>query len=125
MALSIYLWTLCVLFSVAESYKIRFSTDPVDHMEIASQVIDVLKPRPVWPPDEELNGRQSILIGYLTSGDVVSRLPDRGRPFYEPQTAFFNDGALSVAIEEINNSTEILPNHMVSVLPPQLIKSIC
>ena len=85
-----------------------------DPMKEAKEMIEIFTPRPVWPPDSELNGRESILVGYLTSGDAHRRITMTGQPFFESQTAFYSDGALSLAIEEINNSTELLPDHMVS-----------
>ena len=83
-------------------------------MKEAKEMIEIFTPRPVWPPDSELNGRESILVGYLTSGDAHRRITMTGQPFFESQTAFYSDGALSLAIEEINNNTELLPDHMVS-----------
>jgi len=67
-----------------------------------------------WPADTEINNdKENIVIGYITSGDVTNRHLSREGIFSEPQSSFFNDGALTVALEEINNHTEILPNHNV------------
>lgn len=98
------------------SIKNRISNlySTADYVLEATKTIEILRPLPVWPPDSELNGRQSILIGYLTSGDTSTRLTQRLKTFFEPQIGYYNDGAITVGVEEINNSTEILPNHMVS-----------
>lgn len=95
-----------------------FLTPAADYVKNSQEIIEILTPRPVWPPDSELNGRESILVGYITSGDTTRRIINHGSSLLESQLAYYNDGALSLAIEEINNSTTILPNHMVRNPPP-------
>ena len=69
--------------------------------------------KPKWPPDDELDmNKKTILLGYLTSGNVTNR--ETGYLFLEPQASYFNDGALSVAIKEINKNSSILPSYNVS-----------
>lgn len=64
-----------------------------------------------WPSDDQVNNKEVILIGFITSGNTTNR--HKEKLFIEPQSSYFNNGALTVAIEEINNSTEVLPNHNV------------
>ena len=86
--------------------------DP-DPAATAQEIQNILKLKPKWPLDSQLNSsKETILLGYLTSGNVSNR--HATGLFLEPQSAYFNDGSLSVAIEEINNDPNILPNHNVS-----------
>ena len=74
---------------------------------------ELLELKPTWPSDSQLDpNKEKILIGFITDGDYRHRKDIN--LLYESQSSNYNDGALSLAIEEINNSSEILPNHNVS-----------
>ena len=77
------------------------------HYEVAQTIKKYTSPLVKWPPDSELLGYKKILIGYITSGNE-SEINE-----IKPQSSFLNDGAFSLALLEINNSTEILPDHKV------------
>ncbi|KAF6020196.1 hypothetical protein EB796_021491 [Bugula neritina] len=93
------------------------ATTPMSRYEQAALLQERVSIKQKWPADTEINNdKENIVIGYITSGDVTNRHLSREGIFSEPQSSFFNDGALTVALEEINNHTEILPNHNLQVL---------
>ncbi|XP_067931824.1 speract receptor-like isoform X2 [Watersipora subatra] len=76
---------------------------------------ELLELKPTWPSDSQLDpNKEKILIGFITDGDYRHRKDIN--LLYESQSSNYNDGALSLAIEEINNSSEILPNHNLQVV---------
>lgn len=69
----------------------------------------------MWPAESAFNdSKESIVIGFISSGGNITG-DARANIFNDPQSAYFSDGALSAAIAEINNRTDILPNHRVSL----------
>jgi len=62
---------------------------------------------PIFPEADPTDTRETIRIGFITDGEWSSS--------YHSQAGYITDGAITYAVDKINNNSEILPNHKLEV----------